>query len=445
MRRTFAAFAALLILFGGACASAAGPPRRRAVTPQSSVDELERRTFQWFWDTADPQTALVPDRWPTQSFSSVAAVGFGLTPYGIGAVRGGVTRAEARDRVLKTLRYFRDAPQGPQPTGVTGYHGFFYHFLDMKTGARYKDVELSDIDTALMIAGALFCQSYFDRDDPAEAEIRSIAEELYRRVEWDFMLSKPPQVSMGWTPEKGYIDYYWHGYNEAMILFILGIGSPTHPLPPETWSEYTSTYKWVDFYGQQYVGFAPLFGYQYSMIWIDPRRLRDAYMRAHGIDYFENSRRATVAQRAYAVDNPGHWRDYGSTIWGLTACDGPGDRTVDGRTYHGYTARGATQNDIRDDGTIAPTAAASSIVYTPELSIAAIQDMQTRYGDRLYAQYGFKDAFTPQLGWFDPDYLGIDQGPIVAMIENYRSQLVWKVMAKNQHISDGLQRAGFTR
>ena len=415
------------------------------MTPPSAVDDLERRTFQWFWDTADPQTALVPDRWPTQSFSSVAAVGFGLTAYGIGAERGYVTRAQARDRVLKTLRWFRDAPQGPAPTGVTGYHGFFYHFLDMKTGARYKDVELSDIDTALMIAGVLFCQSYFDHDDPAEAEIRSIAEELYRRVEWDFMLVKPPQVSMGWTPEKGYIDYAWHGYNEAMILFVLGIGSPTHPLPPATWSEYTSTYKWVDFYGQQYVGFAPLFGYQYSMIWIDPHGLRDAYMRAHGIDYFENSRRATIAQQAYAADNPGHWRDYGPTIWGLTACDGPGDRTVDGRTYHGYTARGATQDDIRDDGTIAPTAAASSIAFTPDLSTAAIQAMQTRYGDRLYAQYGFKDAFTPQIGWFDVDYLGIDQGPIVAMIENWRSQLVWRVMAKNQHIQNGLQRAGFTR
>jgi hypothetical protein len=395
------------------------------------LDDVEQRTFHFFWDLADPQTLLIPDRAPTQSFSSIAAVGFGLTAYGIGAERGYVTRAQAAERVLATLRSLL------ANTAAT-HNGFYYHFLDMHTGRRFKDVELSTIDSALLFAGALFCQSYFDRADATEKAIRDAAEELYARADWTWAQPRPPLVAMGWYPEKGMHDWDWRGYNEAMILYVLALGSPTHAIEPRAWSEYTKTYKWGTFYGQSHLLFAPLFGHQYSHVWIDFRGIRDEFMRAHGLDYFENSRRATLAQRAYAIDNPSHWRDYGETIWGLTACDGPKDEGP----YHTYWARGATAGEIRDDGTIAPTAAASSIAFTPELSIAAMRAMKARPG--VYDKYGFHDAFNPTLNWIDVDYLGIDQGPLIAMIENHRSGLVWRVMRKNPHIVAGLKRAGFT-
>ena len=415
------------------------------MAPPSSIDDLERRTFRWFWDTANAKTLLVPDRWPTKSFSSIAAVGFGLTAYGVGAERGYVTREQARDRVLATLQSLLAMPQGPQATNVSAYRGFFYHFLDMDTGARFKQVELSTIDSTWLFAGALFCQSYFDRDDPKEKAIRDAAEQLFARAEWDWAQPRPPAITMGWYPESGFHTHDWRGYNEAMMVIILALGSPTHAVGPDAWDEYTKTYKWGSFYGQDHVLFAPLFGHQYSHMFIDFRGIQDVYMRANGIDYYENSRRATISQRAYAIDNPGQWKDYGQNIWGLTACDGPGDVTVSGRTYHSYTARGATAGDIRDDGTIAPTAAASSIAFTPEISIAAIEEMQRRYGSSLYRQYGFADSFNPTFnnGWFDVDYLGIDQGPIIVMIENYRSGLVWETMKKNSHVVQGLKRAGF--
>ncbi len=425
--------------------------------PSPSLDDLERRTFRWFWDTANPHTFLVPDRWPTKSFSSIAAVGFGLAAYAIGAERGYVTREQARDRVLATLQSLLALPQGTQPSGVSAYRGFFYHFLEMDSGVRYKDVELSTIDSTWLFAGALFCESYFDRDDPAERVIRDAAEQLYERAEWDWAQPRPPAITMGWYPESGFHTYDWRGYNEAMMVYILGLGSPTHPSDPSGWNEYTKSYRWGEFYAQPHVLFAPLFGHQYTHMWIDFRGIQDAYMRQKGIDYFENSRRATLAQHAYAIENPGQWKDYGQNVWGLTACDGPGDVTVSGRTYHTYTARGATAGDIRDDGTLAPTAAASSIVFTPDISIAAIEEMQRRYGSLLYREYGFADAFNPtfttgtsnygtvdpRLGWFDVDSLGIDQGPIIVMIENYRSGLVWERMKRNPHVVRGLRRAGF--
>jgi hypothetical protein len=422
---------------------------------EALLDDVERRGFHYFWDLADPHTLLIPDRAPTPSFSSIAAVGFGLTAYGIGAERGYVTRQEAAARTLATLKSLLAMKQGPEPHGVSGYHGFFYHFLDMRTGERFQTVELSTIDTALLVAGALFAQSYFDR--PEEQPIRDAAEQLYERIEWTWEQPRAPAISMGWTPEQGFHSWDWRGYNEAMIVIVLALGSPTHPVDASAWAEYHKTDRRGTFYGQEHVLFAPLFGHQYSHVWIDFRGIRD-----RGIDWFENSRRATLAQHAYAIDNPGKWRDYSDRIWGLSACDGPVDATltIDGRarTFHSYTARGATEGDVRDDGTIAPTAAASSIAFAPEIAIPAIREMSTRYGTNLYSTYGFLDAFNPTLrgseqlkhgrvipgvGWFDIDYLGIDEGPIVAMIENYRSGLVWKTMRRNEHVIRGLKRAGF--
>jgi len=420
------------------------------------LDSLEHDTFQFFWQTANSQNGLLPDRAPSPSFSSIASVGFGLTSYLVGIERGYITRAQAAERTLATLRFFANAPQSEQATGVSGYKGFFYHFLDMKTGERFKQVELSTIDTALLLGGILSSQTYFDKNTPVETEIRKLAEQIYGRVDWTWFQHKRPFVSMGWHPEKGFIDSDWHGYNEAMLLYVLALGSPTHPVGTDVWSAWTKTYDWKGFYGQTHVNFDPLFGHQYSHVWIDFRGIQDAYTKAKGIDYAENSRRATYANRAYCVANPAHWQEYSPTIWGLTACDGPKDTVAAGRTFFSYRARGAADQQIVDDGTIAPTAAGGSIAFAPEICLPALRAMKTRYGQKLYGQYGFRDAFNPTYtydsryangptatGWFDIDYLGIDQGPILLMAENARTQFIWNLMKRNPHIRRGLQRAGF--
>jgi hypothetical protein len=438
----------------------AAPPR---AAQEAFLDTLQERTFRFFWERTNPANGLVPDRWPTPSFSSVAAVGFGLTSYPVGVERGWVTREQARERTLNTLRFFWRAPQGPDAVGMTGHRGFFYHFLDMQTGRRFDKVELSTIDTGLLMLGVLFAAEYFDRPDAGETEIRALADSLYRRVDWAWATTpRAPLISMGWHPETGFIPHDYRGYNEAMFLYLIALGSPTHPVPPAAWTSFTSTYPWAEFHGQEHVNFAPLFGHQYSHSWIDFRGIRDAYMRQRGIDYFENSRRATLSQRAYAIANPMGWKDYGPNVWGLTASDGPKDTviTIDGkrRTLFTYRARGAAADHVEDDGTLVPTAAGGSIPFAPEITIPALMEMRRRYGDNLFQQYGFLDAFNPTLtqpmplqhgkivpgvGWFDGDYLGIDQGPIVLMIENHRTGMIWRLMRRNEHLVRGLCRAGF--
>ena len=451
-----------------AAASYAPSPRERAF-----LDTLERRTFDFFWETTDARTGLAHDRWPTRSFSSVASVGFALTAYPVGVERGYVAREAARDRALTTLRFFWRAPQGAARAGVTGYKGFYYHFLDFARGHRFAQVELSTIDTALLLGGVLFCREYFDRpNDPAEREIRALADSIYHRVDWAWAEDQQPTVSMGWRPDsaahqdaRGFITSRWNGYNEAMLLYVLALGSPTHPVRPDAWAQWTRTYKWERFHGEEFVQFAPLFGHQYSHVWVDFRGIQDGYMRAKGarMDYFENSRRATRSQRAYATANPGGWRGYDALAWGLTASDGPLDSAfvVDGRRrqFHTYWARGAGGDEINDDGTLVPTAAGGSVPFAPEIAVPALVAMRERYGDALFGRYGFLDAFNPTLrepgprlqhgrivpgvGWFDGDYLGIDQGPILAMVENYRSDLVWRYMRRSPYVVRGLCRAGF--
>lgn len=436
-------------------------PADPEVTP--FIIDLQERTFRFFWERTNAENGLVPDRWPTESFSSVAAVGFGLTAYPIAVERGWITRKEAIDRVLTTMRFFWNAPHGPQAIEVTGYKGFYYHFLDMETGHRFEQVELSTIDTTLLVAGMLFCQSYFDRDDPDEEEIRELADSIYERIDWNWVSVRNPLIGMGWRPENGFIFADWRGLNEGAILYILALGSPTHPVDPSAWDAWTGTYNWGSYYGYEHIGFAPLFGHQYSQVWIDFRGIKDEFMREKGIDYFENSRRAVLSQRQYAMDNPMGWRAYGANIWGLSACDGPVDATLEvngeSRRFFTYAARGADFTEVRDDGTIAPTAAAASLPFAPRVVIDTLEAMHETYGEHIYSTYGFLDSFNPTfdfdipvyhgrvidgVGWVDGDYLGIDQGPIVAMIENYRSGLVWETMKKNPHIVRGLLRAGFT-
>lgn len=465
------AVTALVAGLGAACGPAygGGPGRvRRHLEPvrlDPLLEDVEWRTFRFFWERANPANGLVPDRWPTPSFSSVAAVGFGLAALPIGAERGWVGRDEAAARVATTLRFFRNAPQGPEPVGTTGYRGFFYHFLDMQSGARWAaDVELSSVDTTWLLSGALVCQSYFDRDTAAEREIRELAEALYQGVDWTFMQARPPLVAMGWTPEHGLHALDWRGLDESAMVYLLALGSAAHPVEPSAWGEFTSTYRWLDFHGFEHVNFAPLFGHQYTPMFVDFRGIADSTMRGRGIDYFENSRRATLSQRAHAIANPAGWAAYGKDVWGLTACDGPLDATVTvggrSRLFFTYAARGAAATEVRDDGTIAPWAALASLPFAPELVIPAAHEMYDRWGQWLYGEYGFYDAFNPTVtftsppvqmgrvvpgvGWFDGDWLGIDQGPIVIQIENYRSGLVWRLLRGNPHVVEGLRRAGFS-
>jgi hypothetical protein len=458
---------ALLYTALAACTAGVMRPSAPALDTRSQafVDSLQARTFAYFWETTNPRNGLAPDRWPNPPFASIAAIGFALTAYPIGVERGWISRADAAERTLTTLQFMWRLPQGTDAVALAGDRGFFYHFLDIETGLRYRNTELSTIDTALLLAGALVVQQYFDRSEAREASIRAYADSLYRRAEWPYFLRDlRPLITMAWRPERGFGPHAYRGYDEAMILYVLALGSPTHPIEPEAWSAFTSTYQWAEFQGFAHLNFPPLFGHQYSHVFIDFRDIRDAYMRSRGIDYFENSRRATLSQRQYAIANPGRWADYGADIWGLTASDGPTDTTIviDGmaRRFHTYWARGAAAPYVNDDGTIAPTAAGGSIPFAPEVTMRALVVMRERYGDNLYTRYGFLDAFNatlrdttvrlrrgrtvPGQGWFDDNYIGIDQGPIVAMIENHRSALVWELMKKSPYIVRGLCRAGFT-
>lgn len=431
-------------------------------------EDIEYRTFRWFWETARRDNGLVPDRYPSPSFCSIASVGFALTAYPVGVERGWITRAEARDLTLTTLRFFWEAPQGPEPTGNIGYKGFYYHFIDMISGARFGRTELSSVDTTLLLMGVLFAGQYYDRADAKEREIRDLAHKLYARADWNFFRSdgrKP--VSMGWHPERGLIPSSWTGYNEGMFLYILGLGAPEHPLPADSWDVWTSTYPrcWRGEGPTRHLAFAPLFGHQYSACWIDFRGIRDNAMREAGMDYFENSRRATYASRAYCIANPQGWDGWSKDIWGLTACDGPGDFKVQFKgkptEFFGYSARGPLgQPDGRDDGTLAPTAALGSLPFAPEIVIPAAEAMRREHGDRLYGKYGFFDSFNPSFrwtdkklsngrvdpakGWYDTDYIGIDQGPILLGAANYRNDFVWKRMRTCAPIRKGLKAAGFT-
>lgn len=414
-----------------------GPSEKVAAMPRAFANDDEfleyaqRANFDYFWYLGNPENGLVPDRTADSSPCSIAAVGFGLTALGIGADHGWITREQASGRTLTTLKTFLFGPQGESREGVMGNHGWFYHFLDMREGTRASGCELSTIDTALFLAGALYARQYFNGPGATEALIRADADALLNRVDWQFMSQQNGALSLAWRPESGFADYgQWSGYNEAMILYCLGLGAANHPLPASAWSVWTNGYSWGSEYGQSYLTFAPLFGHTYSHCWIDFRNIADGYMNARGCTYFENSRRATLAQVAYCSSAP--HAGYGANMWGLTACDGP----------DGYRARGLPP-EATDDGTIAPTGAGGVIPFAPAKAIAALRAMYDRYRAELWTAYGFRDAFNPERNWFDSDELGIDQGPIVVMIENYRTQRVWRLFMQNAVVQRGLERAGF--
>jgi len=422
------------------------------LTYESMLEQLQRSAFAYFLEEANPTNGLVKDCTRPGFPASIAAVGFALAAYPIGVERGYLTRAEAVNRTLTTLRFFWNSPQGIEPDAV-GYQGFYYHFLDMETGRRAWECELSTIDTMLLLAGGLVAGSYFDQDMAEEREIRELADALYRRANWQWAQNGDLTVAHGWKPESGFLSYRWGGYDEATILYLFGLGSPTYPLPAESYAAYTSTYDWRNIYGYDYLYAGPIFVHQYSHVWVDFRGIQDAFMRAKGTDYFENSRRATCVHQEYAIRNPLQFSHHCDCCWGLTASDGPGPATlvIDGveRRFYDYLARGAPYGP--DDGTIAPWSAVASLPFAPEIVLPTIQHMIRLGVGPTCCSYGLAASFNPTFpaptgapGWVSPWNYGLNQGPLVLMVENYRSGLIWSLMRRCPYLVAGLGRAGFS-
>jgi hypothetical protein len=397
------------------------------------------------------RNGLIRDKTQPGAPASIAAVGMSLAAAPVIVAHGIVPRDYVAQRVLLRLRFFWESPQGPEPD-ATGYKGFYYHFLDMETGRRVWQCELSTIDSAFLLAGFLTLATFFDGDSAEEREIRTLADALYRRADWRWATNGGPTLTHGWKPETGFLPYRWEGYDEGLLLYVLGLGSPTYALPPESYAAYTSTYRWRELYGHEYLHSAPLFTHQLSHMWIDFRGLQDAFLRERGIDYFENSRRATYVQQQYAIHNPHEFEGYGEHCWGLTASDGPGwiVRDVKGRRreFFDYYARGVP--DGPDDGTVAPWVVVASLPFAPEIVLPTIQRFDEMNLGML-APFGFKASFNrtfpvegSDVGWVTPYHFGIDQGPIVLMIENYRTGLLWELMKRCPYFVAGLRRAGFT-
>src|SRR5665213_1396390 len=415
------------------------------------LDQLQKETFAYFLNESNSENGLVRDKTATDWPASIAATGFALASYPIGVERSFLTRGDAIKRTLVTLRFFSRSQQGTE-VDATGYRGFYYHFLDMQTGRRAWKCELSTIDSAFFIAGALSAAMYFDRDTPDEREVREHAHALYQRVDWRWAQDGHHTISMGWKPETGFLRYRWHGYNEALLLYVLGLGSPTFPLVGESYATWSSTYRWKKIYDIEFLYAGPLFIHQLSHLWLDLRGIQDDFMRKKGMDYFENSRRATLVQQRYAIRNPHGFAHYGEHCWGVTASDGPGPVTirVDGieRKFFDYVARGAPFGP--DDGTVAPWAVVASLPFAPEIVVPTIHHFN-KLRLRETNPYGFKGTFNPTYpdkggrpyGWVTLWHFGLNQGPIVMMIDNYRTAFLWRLMRRCSYVVNGLRRAGF--
>ena len=427
------------------------------VEPSPSDDELldrfQRAAFGYFLETVNPENGLIADtsrpNWP----ASIAVIGFALSCYPVGVERGWMTREAAIKLTLATLRFFRNSRQG-NGDDVTGHKGFYYHFLDMRTGLRTWRCELSMVDTALLMAGVLVAGAYFCGDNEDEAEIRDVADVLYRRVDWRWAQGRRPTLRQGWKPRSGFLHSDWEGYNEATILYVLAMASPDHPVSDDSYAAWTSTYQWETIYGRDVLYGGPLFMHQFSHAWIDFAGIRDAFMREKNADYFENSRRSTYIHRDYARQNPLGFDGASEDLWGLSAGDGPGNFRAQiarrPRKFLSYAARGAPFGP--DDGTIAPWSCLASLPFAPEICLAALRHLQERY-PQMIDNFRMPSGFNPTLanrrgfgpnGWISQGHYGLDQGIVVLMIENHRSRLIWELMRSSQPIRLGLNKAGFT-
>ena len=429
------------------------------------LTKLQRDTFGYFLHKSNEQNGLVADNTRDGAACSIAATGLALAAYTVAAEAGWIDRADAIGRTLKTLRFFRDSPQG-SGSRETGYKGFYYHFLNMEDGRRAGDSELSTIDSAFLLAGFLTAGTYFDGDDSTEREIREIADSLYRRADWQWALYGVADQAGGWptenrdevtivhggTPENGFISHRYAGYDESLLMHILALGSPTHPLPPGAYSAWQRTFEWRELYGIEYLHAGPLFIHQLSHCWVDFRGIADGFMRGKGIDYFENSRRAVEVQRRYCAENPNGFRGYDQWTWGITASGGPGPakQVVDGveREFFNYLARGVP--DGPDDGTLSPWAVVASLPFAPEAVRETIKRLDENHPE-MVSEWGFHCSFNPTFdaesnegrGWVAGGYYGLDQGPIVLMLENERSGFLWDLMKRCPYIRTGLAACGF--
>jgi len=417
------------------------------------LDRLRRGTFEYFRTEVNFKNGLIADKTQPGAPASIAAVGMGLSVYIAAVERNLWSRAEAVERTLAVLRFLNSSPQGPEPD-ATGYKGFYYHFLDMQSGRRAEQCELSTVDTAILMAGILTVAGYFSGTGAEENEIRELAEILYRRVDWKWALDGATTLSHGWKPESGFLPFRWNNrYSEALILYALALGSPTFAIDPQGYTEWTSTFEWKKIYDIEYLYAGPLFIHQMSHLWIDFRGIHDDFNRKVGIDYFENSRRATYAHRQYGIENPLKFAYYSEYAWGLTASDGPGPAvlTVNGveRVFFDYEARGAPFGP--DDGTISPWAVATSLPFAPEIVLKTIRHALERLKSRGRRADAFDASFNPTYpgttpnwqGWVSPWVFGLNEGPTILMIENFESELIWKTIRGCPYIVKGLRRAGF--
>lgn len=415
---------------------------------------LQRRTFTYFLKEMNGQTGLIADKTQPGSPASIAATGIGLSCYIAGIERGFITRAEAIKRTLTVLKFFHTSQQGTE-ADATGYKGFYYHFLDMQTGKRAWKSELSTIDTAILLAGILNARYYFTRENKSEIEIRMYADELYARVDWQWALNGKDSISHGWKPESGFLRSRWHQkYSEAHLIYILALGSPTFPVSPSTYKKWISTFEWKKLYNIECIYAGPLFIHQMSQIWLDCKGIYDDLNRKIGIDYFENSRRATQIQQQYAIENPLGFPLYGENGWGFTASDGPGPatRTIDGikRKFYDYKARGVPFGP--DDGTISPWAVVTSLPFLPKVILSTMRHAIGQLDYEKQHDYGFDASYnltygeknTKSKSWISEWQFGLNQGPIILMIENYKSGLIWNIMKRCPHIINGLHKAGFS-
>jgi hypothetical protein len=416
---------------------------------EQTLDRLQRAAFGYFLQAVNPANGLIADTSRENSPVSIGVVGFALSAYPVAVERGWMARADAVERSLATLRFFHESDQSGSPE-ATGFKGFYYHFLDMHTGARVWRSELSMMDSALLIAGALTAGRYFNANSADEVELRELVEVLYRRMDWRWAQDGGATINHGWKPESGFLHYGWDGYNEAIVLHALALGSPTHPIEGDCYQAWTVTYQWEHLYGYDFLYAGPLFVHQFSHAWIDFRGIQDRFMREKRCDYFENSRRATEVQREYARRNPHGFAGYDENCWGLTACDGPSHQLPElaneRRPLFGYAARGVPYGP--DDGTLAGWAPLASLPFAPEVALCAAGNMLERYPEMLSAQR-YASSFNPTLAradggaWVSAGHFGLDQGIVVMMIENHRTQLIWRLMRDCPYVGTGLRRAGF--
>jgi hypothetical protein len=397
----------------------AGEPWKAGKEDEAFLDDLERQGCLFSWEQGSPKTGQILDRARNdlggsrdpRTMASIASTGFGLTALCIADRRGYLPHAQIVERVKTTLNWHLNS--------MPEVHGFFYHFTDIETGKPVKGVELSSIDTALLLCGILTAGAYFQ-----DETIHSLAQQIYARVDWPWMLNGGKTFSMGWHPESGFLKARWEHYCELMMIYLLAIGSPTHPVPPECWNSFTRPV--IHYQGFDYIsGNDPIFTHQYSQAWFDFRYKRDSYA-----DYFGNSITATRAHKAFCLSYP-NW--YNNDYWGVSASDYAG----------GYTAWGGPPAQGPLDGTVVPCAAAGSLAFLPADCLSVLRAMRSKWGKRAWGRYGFVDAFHPAANWYDADVLGIDQGISVLMAENLRSGLVWSTFMRNTECTTAMQRAGF--